>query len=761
MAQRVSLQRSILLTILCLGLVFGALGLAYAYWHARQALQITIDQSFVELSRQGAANVGLVFSREIEWLERLSRLPEVRDALRDGAGLVARTQGITRWHEEHQRDFRSLVLLDRQGRLVGAAPSGMKSAHYHEQPWWPVVFDEGRPWSSDIRVDEQGQRYWEVAVPVRDTEARVIGALKVVLAMDRLLATMLGTRIGATGQLILARDCGRRPPCPIWRTDPWDSGDGADETRTGLTARTAFREDPNDQPSDILAAAPVALPPRVFQARPWSVVVRQDPDETEAPVIGLLWKLAGFGVVTLGLLVWLGVRLARRIVQPLNELGLRVRHIAEGKGAQPLDRAVSEGIREIDTLAESFNTMLARLEEAARETGRSMTELERANQELAESERHYRTLWNSSADAKILVDSEGLVRDVNHRAESKLERPASRLIGNGWLDLFRDADRHQVEERFRRVLATGEESPPFETQLPTPSGLLRTVEVDLVPLKRADSVTHVLWQFSDLTEKKALEQQLLRSERLASLSQFASMFAHDIRNPLAGIKKTLEVLAEHRELQEAPLRTLIEDLQFTAHLLLGMINDMLDVYQDSYSGLPLSSARFSVNEELREVAHLFRSEASARGVTIRVEAPDGEIVTRGDRRRLQRVWINLLHNALKYSPPAGQIVMTVRLARNGEGPDAAGEGQGPPVVTEVQDDGPGIDPTDLPQIFEMFFRKKDGTDLRIGRGLGLHFCRLVVEAHHGRIVAANRPGGGARFSVILPCQEAFVCPFDS
>ena len=195
MAQRVSLQRSILLTILCLGLVFGALGLAYAYWHARQALQITIDQSFVELSRQGAANVGLVFSREIEWLERLSRLPEVRDALRDGAGLVARTQGITRWHEEHQRDFRSLVLLDRQGRLVGAAPSDMKSAHYHEQPWWPVVFDEGRPWSSDIRVDEQGQRYWEVAVPVRDTEARVIGALKVVLAMDRLLATMLGTRI--------------------------------------------------------------------------------------------------------------------------------------------------------------------------------------------------------------------------------------------------------------------------------------------------------------------------------------------------------------------------------------------------------------------------------------------------------------------------------------------------------------------------------------------------------------------------------------
>jgi signal transduction histidine kinase len=148
-------------------------------------------------------------------------------------------------------------------------------------------------------------------------------------------------------------------------------------------------------------------------------------------------------------------------------------------------------------------------------------------------------------------------------------------------------------------------------------------------------------------------------------------------------------------------------------------------------------------------------------VTIRVEAPDGEIMTQGDRRRLQRVWINLLHNALKYSPPAGHIVMTVRLAGNGKGSGAAGEEQTPPVVTEVQDEGPGIDPADLPQIFEMFFRKKDGTDLRIGRGLGLHFCRLVIEAHHGRIVAANRPGGGAVFSVVLPCQETLVCPFDS
>ena len=75
----------------------------------------------------------------------------------------------------------------------------------------------------------------------------------------------------------------------------------------------------------------------------------------------------------------------------------------------------------------------------------------------------------------------------------------------------------------------------------------------------------------------------------------------------------------------------------------------------------------------------------------------------------------------------------------------------------VEDEGPGIEPDDLPHIFDMFFRKKDGQDYRIGRGLGLHFCRLVVEAHHGVIRAGNRATGGARFTVELPLLQDVPC----
>ena len=351
--------------------------------------------------------------------------------------------------------------------------------------------------------------------------------------------------------------------------------------------------------------------------------------------------------------------------------------------------------------------------------------------------------------------------DIEHgRAELKLGRRAEEVVGTVAADLFAVQDRARFHELLDVVLSTGKEGTAIEVQVPTAAGSTLTMELDIVPLERRGSDKSGLLQLSDITEKQQLAQQLLRSERLASLSQFASMFAHDIRNPLAGIKKTLELLSQRAELQTEPLVRLFADLRFTTHLLLGMINDMLDVYQESYSGLPLVSSSVSVGALLEEMAHLFRSE----GVAIRLELPDGEVTFTGDRRRLQRVGINLVHNALKYSPPHGVITLSARVERERKLAVTLNPTGAPVLLFQVEDEGPGVDRDELPHIFEMFFRKKDGHDLRIGRGLGLYFCRLVVEAHGGRIWAANRPVGGAVFSVLLPMRamrEGHECPSGS
>lgn len=363
---------------------------------------------------------------------------------------------------------------------------------------------------------------------------------------------------------------------------------------------------------------------------------------------------------------------------------------------------------------------------------------------------HYRTLWDHAADSMFIVDGSGVIQDMNRRAEMKFGCDKLTLRGTSSLLLIDEKDRPRFAQWLRYVQDTGEEWMGGEINVRLPSGEELTLESSLVPMERTASQTAILLQWTDLTEKKRLERELVRTERLASLSQFASMFAHDIRNPLAGIKKTLELLGrEGGDLPQPLTHAMVQDLQFTVDLLLGMINDMLDVYQESYSGLPLIISPLRMAGILEEVAHLFKSEARAKEVVIDVKTAEDGYMFPGDRRRLQRVVVNLVHNALKYSPSGGSVRLSSFIVDSFSF-DGNSTSPGSSLVLTVEDQGPGVDPHDFPHLFEMFFKKKNGQDLRIGRGLGLHFCKLVVEAHHGRIWAQNLEPGGAKFCVVLP-----------
>lgn len=365
-----------------------------------------------------------------------------------------------------------------------------------------------------------------------------------------------------------------------------------------------------------------------------------------------------------------------------------------------------------------------------------MREEERAQTEACDSEQRYRVLWDHAVDAKLLVDAGGTVLDANRRSEAKLGRKREELLGMQAAALFAPSVRGRYQAVFERVRIGGEEATAAELTVPIREGGALTMDLHVVPIASEDGWQAVL-QLNDVSEKASLARQLLRSERLAALSQFASMFAHDIRNPLAGMKKTLEVLASHDGVKDEVALRLVDDLQFTTELLLGMVNDMLDVYQDSYSELPLVRSSFPARDLLQDVARLLKCEADSKEVRVRVQVPPQAMVVAGDRRRLQRVLINLLHNALKFAP--ARSVVSLSAARQEE-----------ELRFHVEDEGPGVDPDEIPHLFELFFRKKTSGDPRVGRGLGLHFCRLVAEAHGGRIWVENRSNGGARFSLALP-----------
>jgi len=763
MRRRISLQSLITLSVLSIGLLSGTIGLAYAYWQAKQSLQSTIGLTFQELARQSADNVALILTKEIEWVERLSALREVRLSIKGGERLPMDKPPLRKWREEQGQYFQALAILDREGRSVGGVTSEVARVHYRSRPWWPVIFDQRRPWAGNLQVDQTSRPYWEVAVPIFDEDRTVLGALKVVIGGDGLFSSILRSRIGETGHVMVVDAQGVVLACPILPSTqhaktgiPLASRDKTGKPIVSAAMWTEVENDTHGAQGVIVGVSPIVLPSVIVQEGLWYILVRQDPSETYAPLHLLLWKLAAFWVGAVGLVALFRWRLTRRIVQPINALVERIRFLGQGDHSKALP-AQRVGIVEIDTLAASFDDLADRLQTASKESQQYVQELERANLDIARSEEHYRTLWDHSVDSKLIVNASGIVQDVNRRGEMKLGYRSEDLIGSPAANLLTGPDRGRFQEMLREVLSTRKEKAAGEVRVSAVTGTSLTMELDLVPLEQVGSVTAIVMQLSDLTEKKQLEQQLLRSERLASLSQFASMFAHDIRNPLAGIKKTLELFGQQQRDQAQPLGPLYEDLRFTTDLLLGMINDMLDVYQESYSGLPLITSTFSVRALILEVVRLFSSEAEARHVQFRLELPEESVTITADRRRLQRVAMNLIHNALKYSPSQGVISVIVSRESDGE-PHTPFVGPGEPaVLIRFEDEGPGIEPEELPHIFEMFFRKKDGHDLRIGRGLGLHFCQLVVKAHNGHIWANNRPEGGAMFAVALPAHQEQPC----
>lgn len=767
MNPRVSLQRLITLSVLSVGVLSGTVGLAYAYWHAKQSLQTTVGITFQEIARQSADKAALLLAKEIEWTQRLSALPDIRASVGETAPVGPASVHLERWREEQHRYFQSLAIVRADGQLVGGRRSDSARTFYVQQPWWPIVFREGRPWAGPFTVDQEGHGYWEVAVPVRETNEPVRGVLKVIIGTDRILASILESRIGRTGHMMLVADDGSVLACsllPPSRHTPFPAITAQSEKdRSARWVQPAL--DTHGGKKGIVGVAPVVLPPPVVQAGAWSILVQQDPGETFEPLLALVGKLAAFWVGAIGFIVWLRWRLARRIVRPLGTLIQRIDRLGSAKSSTPnVAPAPAQpcGIVEIDALASSFDDLSQRLEQASQANAQYVHRLEQANLALATSEEHYRLLWNHSVDSKILIDPAGVIQAVNRRGEGMLGRSATTIVHQPVSGLVADSERPRLLERLQLALRSGADVPVGLMRVPTPAGDL-TMEIDFVPVMKSGRVESVMMQLSDLTEQKELERQLLRSERLASLSQFASMFAHDIRNPLAGIKKTLEWLGRCPEMEQAQPRRCLADLRFTTDLLLGMINDMLDVYQESYSGLPLNTSPVSPSLLLKEVLRLFRSEAEAQKVRFRLQGPADELWIMGDGRRLQRVLINLIHNALKYSPPQGTILITVEVEQapvHQEG-DGVAPSDGQIVTIHIEDEGPGIAPEDLPRLFEMFFRKKDGQDYRIGRGLGLHFCHLVVEAHGGYIKAGNRPEGGAMFTVGLPVRREQLCPSPS
>jgi two-component system sensor histidine kinase PilS (NtrC family) len=245
-----------------------------------------------------------------------------------------------------------------------------------------------------------------------------------------------------------------------------------------------------------------------------------------------------------------------------------------------------------------------------------------------------------------------------------------------------------------------------------------------------DQVIGRVINFQDLTELRRLEQQHRRSERLATVGQLAAGIAHEIRNPLASISGSIELLTQAPQTTEDD-RTLMTIVQREVSRLNALIGDLLD-YANPRPPQPVDLDLAILLDETMQVA---RGDQAFAEVALSCEVR-GPLPVHADPSKLRQVLWNLVRNAADAASAGGKhVTITARADADG-------------TVITVADDGPGISRDHLARIFDPFFTTK-----RKGTGLGLATCHAIIAEHGGRIDVESEPGVGTKMVVRLPGER--------
>ncbi len=254
----------------------------------------------------------------------------------------------------------------------------------------------------------------------------------------------------------------------------------------------------------------------------------------------------------------------------------------------------------------------------------------------------------------------------------------------------------------------------------------------------ASQAAQLLANAQHLEKERQLAQHLIMSERLAAIGELVAGVAHEVRNPLCGITTTLSALARKLEDREA-LRPFFDVINTEV----DHLNHLMEQLLEHSSPATLSVESSNIREVIHEAMAEFRAQAEARNVVLVCDCADRVPGVRLDRRKIHRVFANLLENAIQHTETNGLVRIVIFETSGSATSDVGGRLQ-----IEVSDNGSGIAPENIGKVFEPFFT----TRVR-GTGLGLAITRKTIHDHGGTITVKSEQGKGTSFIITLPLNQ--------
>ncbi|OEI75231.1 PAS domain-containing sensor histidine kinase [Bacillus subtilis] len=334
------------------------------------------------------------------------------------------------------------------------------------------------------------------------------------------------------------------------------------------------------------------------------------------------------------------------------------------------------------------------------------------------------TVIENIGSGLIMIDGRGFINLVNRSYAKQFHINPNQMLRR----LYHDAFEHEEVIQLVEDIFMTETKKCKLLRLPIKIER-RYFEVDGVPIMGPDDEWKgIVLVFHDMTETKKLEQ--MRKDFVANVS-------HELKTPITSIKGFTETLLDGAMEDKEALSEFLSIILKESERLQSLVQDLLDLSKIEQQNFTLSIDTFEPAKMLGEIETLLKHKADEKGISLQLNIPKDPQYVSGDPYRLKQVFLNLVNNALTYTPEGGSVAINVKPREKD-------------IQIEVADSGIGIQKEEIPRIFERFYRvDKDRSRNSGGTGLGLAIVKHLIEAHEGKIDVTSEPGRGTVFTVTL------------
>lgn len=394
------------------------------------------------------------------------------------------------------------------------------------------------------------------------------------------------------------------------------------------------------------------------------------------------------------------------ISRPLYEMSAIAKRLAGGDFSR---KAIVHSNDETGDLAKALNYMADEISSKVKNISSEKAKLE--------------AILSSMFEGIMLTNEKGEILLVNPSVR-KLFLIDSKPEGRKPLEVIRS---NAVQEIVDRVLHENREVITQEVNVSMPEE--KKIMINGVPIVKDNIVEGAVFVFHDITELKRLEE--VRKDFVANVS-------HELRTPISSIKGYAETLLDGKVDNEDTIKEFLGIIYQDSNRLANLIDDLLDLSKIESGKMNMEVEPLDILPIVKRCRNVLEKSAKDKALAIKFEVPADLPKVLGDHKRLSQVFLNLLDNAIKYTPEGGTITLSASSKEN-------------VVQVDVSDTGIGISEKDLPRIFERFYRVDKARSRELGgTGLGLSIVKHIVQAHAGQVWVRSTLGKGSSFSFTIP-----------